>query len=161
MQALRILATKFFGKVAIAVDDDINVHDMENILWAIAYRTQPYRDVEVIDVPLFALDPSVVPPGTPRGLETAKPPHSSALLIDATMPWPYPPLSLPKQKYMERAMDIWRDLQLPPLQLKEPWAGYSLGYWTQEEEEEAELAVQGRHYETGEKQLQTRRNLKE
>jgi 4-hydroxy-3-polyprenylbenzoate decarboxylase len=62
---------------------------------------------------------------------------------------------------MERAIDIWRDLQLPSLALKEPWWGYSLGYWTQEEEQEAELAVQGRHYETGEKQIRSRRQFEE
>jgi 4-hydroxy-3-polyprenylbenzoate decarboxylase len=159
--ALRILAKKFIGKIAIAVDDDINVGDAENILWAIAYRSQPYRDAEIVDAPLFALDPSVVPPGESRGLAGGKVPRSSALLIDATMPWPYPPLSLPKRQYMERAIEIWRDLQLPSLALKEPWWGYSLGYWTQEEEQEAELAVQGRHYETGEKQIRSRRRFGE
>jgi len=159
--ALRLLAKRFIGKIAIAVDDDINVRDAENILWAIAYRSQPYRDAEIVDAPLFALDPSVAPPGHPRGLTSAKQPRSTALLIDATMPWPYPPLSLPKRKYMERALEIWRDLQLPPLSLKEPWWGYSLGYWTEEEEKEAELAVEGRHYETGEKQKQTRRRFAE
>ena len=55
--ALRLLAEKFIGKIAIAVDDDINVADAENILWAIAYRSQPYRDTEIVDAPLFALDP--------------------------------------------------------------------------------------------------------
>jgi len=157
--ALRILATKFFGKIAIAVDDDINIRDAENILWAIAYRSQPYRDTEIIDVPLFALDPSVTPPGVTRGLAGGEPPRSSALLIDATMPWPYPPLSLPKRQYMERALEIWRDLQLPSLNLKEPWWGYSLGNWTQEEEHEADLAAQGRHYETGDKQQRSRRHV--
>jgi UbiD family decarboxylase len=159
--ALRILAKKFIGKIAIAVDDDINVRDAENILWAIAYRSQPYRDAEIVDAPLFALDPSVVPPGQSRGLAGGKVPRSSALLIDATMPWPYPPLSLPKRQYMERAIEIWRGLQLPSLNLKEPWWGYSLGHWTPEEEEEADLAVQGRHYETGEKQSRTRRRFGE
>ncbi len=160
--ALRLLAKKFIGKIAVAVDDDINVRDPENVLWAIAYRSQPYRDAEIVEAPLFALDPSVVPPGTPRGLmDPANAPRSTALLIDATMPWPYPPLSLPKREYMERALEIWRDLQLPSLTLKDPWWGYSLGYWTDEEEQEAQLAVQGRHYETGEKQKATRRRFTE
>jgi UbiD family decarboxylase len=157
--ALRILTTKFFGKIAIAVDDDINIKDAENILWTIAYRSQPYRDAEIIDVPLFALDPSVTPPGVSRGLAGGERPRSTALLIDATRPWHYPPLSLPKRQYMERALEIWRDLQLPSLNLKEPWWGYSLGHWTQEEEYEADLAVQGRHYETGQKQQRSRRLL--
>jgi 4-hydroxy-3-polyprenylbenzoate decarboxylase len=99
----------------------------------------------------------VAPPGESRGLTSGTPARSTALLIDATMPWGYPPLSLPKREYMERAIEMWRDLQLPALNLKEPWWGYSLGHWTDEEEKEAELAVKGRHYETGEKQTHSRR----
>jgi 4-hydroxy-3-polyprenylbenzoate decarboxylase len=160
--ALRLLAKKFIGKIVVAVDEDINIRDPENVLWAIAYRSQPYKDAEIVDAPLFALDPSVVPPGTPRGLmDPANAPRSTALLIDATMAWPYPPLSLPKKEYMDRALEIWRDLQLPSLTLKDPWWGYSLGHWTDEEEQEAQLAVQGRHYETGEKQKATRRRFTE
>jgi 4-hydroxy-3-polyprenylbenzoate decarboxylase len=67
------------------------------------------------------------------------------------MKWPYPPLSLPKKPFMDRALEIWKKLQYPALDLKNPWYGYSLGYWTEEEDREADLAVQGRHYETGEK----------
>ena len=159
--ALRLLAKRFIGKIAIAVDADINLDDAENILWAVAYRSQPYRDAEIVDSPLFALDPSVAPSGQSRGLTSGTPARSSALLIDATMPWAYPPLSLPKRQYMERAIEMWRSLQLPSLNLKEPWWGYSLGYWTPEEEKEAELAVQGRHYETGEKQTKTRKGFEE
>jgi hypothetical protein len=32
-----------------------------------------------------------------------------------------------------------------------PWFGYSLGQWSEELDHEAELAVQGRHFEVGEK----------
>jgi hypothetical protein len=52
---------------------------------------------------------------------------------------------------MERAQELWAELQLPGLELQNPWYGYSLGAWTKELEEEAQLAVEGRHYETGEK----------
>src|SRR3984957_18770140 len=157
-KALLLLAEKFMGKLLVAVDEDINIKDAENVLWAIAYRAQPYRDTEVVEAPPFTLDPAAVPPGVSRGLVTRdEPPRSTALLIDATMPWPYPPLSLPKREFMERAIEMGQGLQLPALNLKEPWWGYSLGHWTPEEEQEAELAVQGRHYETGEKQKQGRR----
>jgi 4-hydroxy-3-polyprenylbenzoate decarboxylase len=160
--ALRILAESFMGKLLVAVDEDINVKDAENVLWAIAYRSQPYRDAQVAEAPPFPLDPAAVPPGAGRGLAGGgPPPRSTALLIDATMPWPYPPLSLPKRQYMERAIELWTSLQLPALNLKEPWWGYSLGYWTEEEEREAALAVQGRHYETGEKQKAGRREFKD
>ncbi len=161
-KALRLLADKFMGKLLVAVDEDINIKDAENVLWAIAYRAQPFRDAEVVEAPPFTLDPAAVPPGKSRGLVTRdEPPRSTALLVDATMPWPYPPLSLPKREFMERAIEIWQGLQLPALNLKEPWWGYSLGHWTPEEEQEAELAVEGRHYETGEKQKQTRRKFGE
>ena len=89
------------------------------------------------------------------------PPRSSALLIDATMPWPYPPLSLPKREYLERAVKIWKQLQFPPLNLKALWFGCSFGRWTPEEEHEAKLAVEGRSYETGEKFKISRRALPE
>jgi UbiD family decarboxylase len=157
MKALNILAEKFMGKMLVAVDEDIDIKDAENILWAIAYRAQPFRDVTVVEAPTFPLDPASLPPDQTRGLMGGKPPRSTAVLIDATMPWPYPPLSLPKKQFMDRAIEIWRDLQLPPLNLKPPYYGYSLGHWTEEEEQEAELATQGRHYETGEKQKAARK----
>jgi 4-hydroxy-3-polyprenylbenzoate decarboxylase len=159
--ALRLLATKFIGKIAIAVDDDINPLDVENVMWAVSYRSQPFRDMEIVEAPLFALDPSVAAPGQARGLTHGAKPRSTALIIDATMPWPYPPLSLPKKQYMERAIEMWQELQLPSLNLKDPWWGYSLGNWTEEEEQEAELAVAGRHFETGAKQAQARRRFSE
>ncbi|MGE5538473.1 MAG: UbiD family decarboxylase [Gemmatimonas sp.] len=156
-KALRLLGERFIGKFIVAVDEDIDILDTDNLLWAISYRSQPYRDMEIVDAPLFALDPSNGPPGSARGLVDGKPPRCTAILIDATMPWPYPPLSLPKKEFMERAVSLWQELQLPALNLKNPWWGYSLGQWTEEEEREATLAVQGRHYETGAKQKASRR----
>ncbi len=40
----------------------------------------------------------------------------------------YPPVSLPKKEFMERALKLWEKEGLPELKLKEPWYGYSLGY---------------------------------
>ena len=45
----------------------------------------------------------------------------------------------------------WDELGLPKLVLQAPWHGYPLTQWTAENAEEAELAVTGRYYETGEK----------
>ncbi len=73
------------------------------------------------------------------------------MLIDATRKWNYPPVSLPRREFMERAMQIWEEERLPKLTLREPWCGYSLGHWTKENEEEAELALKGEHFRTGEK----------
>jgi len=159
-RVLDALAQKFIGKVAIAVDDDINIYELEHVLWAVGWRSQPYRDVTVQDAPLSALDPSVTPPDIARGLvDLAGPPRSSALLIDATMPWPYPPLSLPRQDFMENAVKLWESLQLPTLKLKDPWFGRDFGLYSDEEAAEADLAVQGRYYETGLKFLKSRRSF--
>ena len=154
--ALRLLAKKFIGKITVAVDEDVTITDAEMVLWAIAFRSQPYRDCEIVDAPLFSLDPSTAPPTESRGLFSNNPARSTSLLIDATLPWGYPPISLPRKQFMERAVEMWRELQLPALTLKDPWWGYTLGAWTDEEEQEAQLAVKGEHYKTGEKQAETR-----
>lgn len=54
---------------------------------------------------------------------------------------------------MEGAKKIWKELGLPELHPEDPWHGYVLtpDEWPEELTEEAELAVQGRHYETGRK----------
>ena len=73
------------------------------------------------------------------------------MLMDATRKFPYPPVALPAREYMEKAKANWEKLGLPPLSPKEPWCGYELGFWTDEEKEEATLALRGEHYHTGEK----------
>ena len=82
--------------------------------------------------------------------------RSTALLIDATLPWGYPALSLPRKEFMEHAIQMWEKLQFPALSLKAPWFGRSLGGWSKEEEAEAELAVKGEHFQTGERQAKER-----
>ena len=80
-------------------------------------------------------------------------------MIDATRKWAYPPTSLPSKKFMEKAREIWEEEGLPPLTPKIPWYGTSLGYWTAEGEEEAELALEGEHYKTGEKIVRERKKI--
>ena len=80
-------------------------------------------------------------------------------MIDATKKWDYPPVSLPKKEFMERARQIWEEEGLPKLKPKAPWHGYSLGYWPKESEEEAELAIRGEYYQTGEKLAKQRTKL--
>jgi 4-hydroxy-3-polyprenylbenzoate decarboxylase len=78
---------------------------------------------------------------------------ASSLMIDATLKWNYPPTSLPKKQYMENALQIWNELGLEPLKLKMPWYGYNLGYWTKDDEENAELIVRGDYRAVGRKLL--------
>jgi 4-hydroxy-3-polyprenylbenzoate decarboxylase len=129
------------GKIIVAVDGDVDPEDGEAVLWALSYHVQPAKDVLVLPGRLPRLDPSILP-----GTEGAV---ASTLLVDATRGRPYPPTSLPARSHMERAIELWQTLGLPALQLREPWHGESFGAWSDENREEAGLAVQGRYLETG------------
>jgi 4-hydroxy-3-polyprenylbenzoate decarboxylase len=135
-------------KMLIAVDDDVNPHDMDAVVWALCFSMQPHRDIKVLTGKSPSLDPSGYPPGASREERSyPKPQGASSLLIDATRKWPYPPVGLPKKEFMEKAMKIWEEEGLPQLKLRTPWYGYNLGDWTKEDEEFAQLAVEGRFAE--------------
>jgi 4-hydroxy-3-polyprenylbenzoate decarboxylase len=138
-----------YAKICIAVDEDIDIWDPAMINWAICFNVRPDVDVSIAKGKSPGLDPSAYPPGIPTHVSRIA--STAALLINATRPWPYPPVSLPKKEFMERAKEIWEELGFPELKPRMPWYGYSLGAWTQEDEEEAELAVRGEHFATGEK----------
>lgn len=142
------------GKIIVAVDDDIDPHDADSVNWALSFCMQPHIDVRITTGKSASLDYSAAPPST-RLMSDAtypKPYGCSAILIDATRSWAYPPVSLPAREFMERAKELWDKNGLPPLKPKVPWHGYNLGYWSEEEQEEAALALEGEHYKTGEKQ---------
>lgn len=139
-------------RIIIAVDEDIDPWDADAVNWAMCFRMDPQRDTRIVPGKAFGLDQASAPPSSALGEQSyPHPTGSSAILIDATMKWPYPPVSLPKKEYMERARQIWEEEGLPKLKPKSPWYGYSLGQWTVENEKEVELALQGEHYQTGEK----------
>jgi 4-hydroxy-3-polyprenylbenzoate decarboxylase/2,5-furandicarboxylate decarboxylase 1 len=79
---LAAMGSNMRPKTVIVVDPDIDVHDSEQVEWALAFRTQPARDVIVVDaLPGGALDPTAdesLPPDQRTG---------SALGIDATYPY--------------------------------------------------------------------------
>ena len=152
-----------FSKIVIAVDEDIEPWDANMVNWAITYRAQPHRDMRIVkrhapDMMDYSAEPppSDELPGAAR-LEPDQMPEYSCLLVDATLKWPYPPVSLPKKEYMDTALKIWQELGLPDLKLRPPWYGYNLGWWTEENKQQAELAVKGEYYQTGEVLAQRRR----
>jgi 4-hydroxy-3-polyprenylbenzoate decarboxylase len=140
------------GKIVIVVDEDINPRDADAVNWALSFAMQPHRDLRIVTGRSPALDPSAYPPGSSWEERSFPSPHgASALLIDATRKWPYPPVGLPKREYMDGALRLWRELGLPELRLKTPWHGYSLGNWGKEDEENAELILKGDYRKIGEK----------
>ena len=70
------------NKIIIVVDDDVDIYDMEKVLWAVATRCQPDDDVVIFPrLTASAMDPSVKKLGVGAGLG-----------IDATRPFgrPFP-----------------------------------------------------------------------
>lgn len=82
-EARNVIATMFGtrrNKIIIVVDDDIDVFDMEKVLWAVATRSQPDEDVVIFPrLVASAMDPSVKRLGMGAGLG-----------IDATKPFGQP-----------------------------------------------------------------------
>jgi 4-hydroxy-3-polyprenylbenzoate decarboxylase len=147
------------GKIVVAVDEDIDPADEAAVFWAMCYRMKPHKDVQIVP----GMEKGHAPPFNYKdeveGTDVVAyhyPADDSAMLCNAILKEPFPPISLPKREYMEHARELWEELGLPKLNPKMPWFGYSLGQWDEELDEEAALAVQGRHYETGEK-LKSRR----
>ena len=55
---LAAMSTNLRPKTVIAVDPDIDVHDSTQVEWAMAFRTQPARDVIIVDgLPAGPLNP--------------------------------------------------------------------------------------------------------
>jgi UbiD family decarboxylase len=126
------------GKLIIAVDEDIEPGNLDAVMWALAYRMTPHEDVQIIR----GYDKGHSPPF--REIPAME---NSIMLINATLREKLPPISLPKRKFMERSLELWKKLGLPPVTPQAPWHGYSLGEWSEELDEECELAAQSRWIE--------------
>jgi UbiD family decarboxylase len=139
------------GKICVAVNDDIHPDNSDALFWAIAYRSNPVKDVHLVPHRGQGHGPKREHGGD----------EDSTMLIDATMKGDMPPLALPKQAYMERARKIWEELGLAPLRPQSPWFGYSLGDWLPTWDEAAERAVNGLYLENGRiSEQQKRKGLK-
>ncbi|HVA35240.1 MAG TPA: UbiD family decarboxylase, partial [Stellaceae bacterium] len=135
-----------WGKVVIAVSEDIDPLSTDAVLWSIAYRCNPIEDIHIMPY----RSRGHAPKSGPRNEE-------STLLIDATLKHVMPPLALPAKEYMERAKTIWEELGLPTLNPAPPWHGYSLGDWDDVWERYAQRAVAGDWEESGRETYARRR----
>ena len=95
--ALLLLGLDSYLKLVVVVDEDIDIYNEQEVLWAIATRMQPDRDVNVIkNVFCNRLDPSAYDGGT-----------SAKIIIDATKKkgWTFEKLTVPKN-FREKAIRI-------------------------------------------------------
>ncbi|OGA58704.1 MAG: hypothetical protein A3G81_12340 [Betaproteobacteria bacterium RIFCSPLOWO2_12_FULL_65_14] len=144
------------SKIIVAVNDDIDPNNFASIIWALSTRFQPHRDARIMTRPCLGLtDVSLADMETmEKAREEYEPvlPTQSYLLMDATVKWPLPPVSLPKKEFMDRAAEIWKEEGLPELRLSEPYHGRNLGYWHPEDVQKAQWALKGEYRKTGELQ---------
>ena len=135
------------GKYVIALNDDIDPENADAILWAMSYRANPNLDFHILP----HRDQGHGPRSKRNGGQDA------SVLIDATLKENFPPISLPKREYMERAKIIWEELGLPKLKPESPWFGYSLGEWSPELDAAAKHATRGDYFEMGKRLVKRRR----
>ena len=127
------------GKICIAVNDDIDPDNADALLWALAYRSNPVKDVRTLESRGQGHGPKREHSGE----------EDSTLLMDATMKSDMPPLALPKKPYMEDAKRMWEEMGLPQLRPQSPWFGYSLGDWLPQWDQAAARAASGHYLENG------------
>ncbi len=133
------------GKICIAVSEDIDPANADAIFWSLAYRSDPGIDVTIMPYRSAG-----------HGPKSGKR-EDSTILIDATLKGDMPPLALPRKEFMDRALTLWRELNLPPITPQAPWHGYSLGDWDEHYDIYARRAVEGRWAESGSETIKRRR----
>ena len=99
---LAAMSSNIRPKWIVIVVPDIDVHSSAEVEWAMAFRTQPQRDVIIVDqIPAGPSDPSIDEPTRPRPFRTA-----SSIGIDATKPYGKP---------FSEVADVpgWEDFEMP------------------------------------------------
>ena len=104
--ALWGLGQMVFCKTIIVFDEEVDVHNMKDVLWRFANNVAPERDVGFVKGPVDVLDNS-----------SEYPRYGSKMVIDATKTWPeegfereWPPDVLMNAEVQERIDRIWPDL---------------------------------------------------
>lgn len=69
----------YLGRIVVVVDDDVDVTDLQEVIWAVCTRHDPERDAQILTRTTSGnLDPAIEPGN--KG-------YNSRLIIDATRPW--------------------------------------------------------------------------
>jgi 4-hydroxy-3-polyprenylbenzoate decarboxylase len=100
-------AAAYYTKWIIAVDDDVDPTDMNDVMWAMSTRCHPSEDIDVLRKTWSTgLDPSQFPP--------EKRPYGSKVLIDACKPHAhlsqFPKSTLLRRPVYERVKARWSEL---------------------------------------------------
>jgi len=107
-----VLATRDGGRdtrMIIIVDNDIDITNINELLWAVASRWDPKRQSEMVDVPASDLNPTLTPEQ-----RMANDLVSSCIVIDACRPFgrkdDFPKVSSVSPNYKETVLKKWAHL---------------------------------------------------
>lgn len=96
-------------KIIIVVDDDVNVHNMNEVIWAVTTRTDPKRDVTLIEnTPTDSLDPAspLLNLGSKMGIDATKKTLEEGYLR------PIQEEALPDKETMQKVTERWEEYDL-------------------------------------------------
>jgi 4-hydroxy-3-polyprenylbenzoate decarboxylase len=104
-----VLATRDGGRdtrMIVVVDDDIDITNINEVLWAVASRWDPKRQSEMVDVPASDLNPTITPEQ-----RAANEMVSSCIIIDACRPYgrknEFPAVSSVSSEYRQKVFERW------------------------------------------------------
>jgi UbiD family decarboxylase len=107
-----VLATRDGGRdtrMIIVVDDDIDITNINEVLWAVASRWDPKRQSEIVEVPASDLSPTLT-----REQRAASDMVSSCIIVDACRPFgrkdEFPAVSSVSPVYKETILKQWAHL---------------------------------------------------
>ena len=107
-----VLATRDGGRdtrIIVVVDDDIDITNINEVLWAVASRWDPKRQSEMVDVPASDLNPTLTPEQ-----RAANDLVSSCIIIDACRPYgrrdEFPAVSSVSPEYKTTVLKQWAHL---------------------------------------------------
>jgi len=97
----------YAGRYIIVVDDDIDVTDLEDLMWAVCTRSDPATSIDIIPRAWSTpLDPRISPKDKAEGKMM-----NSRAVIDATRPWEwrneFPAVNRPSKAWRKESEDKW------------------------------------------------------
>ena len=108
-----VLGTRDGGRdvrMVIVVDDDIDITNMDEILWAVSSRWDPKTASEIVDVAASSLNPRISPE-----LREREEWVSTCIVIDASRPYnwmkEFPKATAISPEYKEEVLKKWAHLK--------------------------------------------------
>lgn len=105
--ASQLPAGAYLGRLVVVTDDDVDISDLEELMWAVCTRCDPATDIHVVHHAWSGpLDPLLSPEARQKGEF-----YNSRLIIDATRPWSwrhqFPKAIGPDREYARKARQKW------------------------------------------------------